>query len=93
MIAASIKLMTQTIDGCLILNLLVRRRAKLCQTAIATLQCLLLKCEHFNQIFQAQPQLCFSQPKYYLGLGKRLTQNDLVRKGLKAELHPKGGHL
>ena len=37
-IKASIKLMTQTMDGCLILNKLGRRRVKLCQRVMATLQ-------------------------------------------------------
>ena len=36
---ASIKLMTQTIDWCLILNKLGRRRVKLCEKVMATLQC------------------------------------------------------
>ena len=36
---ASIKLMTRTMDGCLILNKLGRRRVKLCQRVMATLQC------------------------------------------------------
>ena len=39
MMIASIKLMTRTMDGYLILNKLGRRRLKLCQRVMATLQC------------------------------------------------------
>ena len=37
-VLASLKLMTQTMDGCLILNKL-GRRVKLCNRVMATLQC------------------------------------------------------
>ena len=37
MMTAGIKLLTQTMDGCLILNKLVRRRVKLYQRVMATL--------------------------------------------------------
>ena len=47
-------------DGCLILNKLVRRRVKLCQRVMATLQCSLMKCKHFYQVFPVQTQLCSS---------------------------------
>ena len=36
---ASIRLMTSTMDGCLILNKLGRRRVKMYQRVMATLQC------------------------------------------------------
>ena len=35
---ANIKMMTQTMDGCLILNYLGRRRVKSCQRVVTTLQ-------------------------------------------------------
>ena len=59
---ASIKMMTRAMKGCLILNKLGRRRMKLChcQRVMATLQCWLLKCEHFYQVFPALPKLCSS---------------------------------
>ena len=80
---ASIKKKTPTMDGCLILNKLGRRRVKLCQRVTATLQCQLSKCKHFYWVFPALPKLCSSKPQYSLGQRKRLTQNYLVQKGLR----------
>ena len=47
-------------DGCLILNKLVRRRVKLCQRVMAILHCSLMNCKHFYQVFPVQTQLCSS---------------------------------
>ena len=53
---ASIKLMTRTMDGWLIMNKLRRRRVKLCQRVMATLQCKVSKCEHFDRfVFLPHP--------------------------------------
>ena len=60
MLIASIKLLTRMMDGCLILNKLGWRRVKLCLRVMITLQCWLLKCEHFYQIFPVPSQLCAS---------------------------------
>ena len=39
MMTANIKLMTQTMVGCLTLNKLGKKRVKLCKRVMATLQC------------------------------------------------------
>ena len=60
---ASIKLMTRTMDGWLIMNKLRRRRVKLCQRVMATLQCKLSKCEHFDRfVFLPHPSFAPLSP-------------------------------
>ena len=56
MMTASIKLLTQMMDGCLILNKLGRRRVKLYQRVMATLQCYLLKWSIFIGFFLSHPK-------------------------------------
>ena len=55
---ASIKLMTQMTNGCLTLNKLGRRRMKLCQRMMATLQC--QNVSTFIRFFPAPTQFCSS---------------------------------
>ena len=81
MMKLSIKLMTWTMNGSLILNKLERRRVKLYQRVMALLQCQLSKCEHFYHC--PTLILLFFAPKLHqLGVVTRLTQNYLVQKVL-----------
>ena len=78
---AGIKLMTQTMDGCLILNKLGRRRLKLCQRVMATLQCYLSKCEHFFRVFLPHPNFAPLSPKFTWARGSDPLRITWYKKG------------
>ena len=71
---ASIKLMTGTMDGRLILNKLGRRRVKLCQRVMATLQCYVRICIVFFSC--PTPNVLLLAP-ILLGLGEA-THSELL---------------
>ena len=81
MMTASIKLMTRTMDRCLILSKM-RRRVKQCQRVMATLQCKLSKFEHFDRFFLPLPNLSLLSPSVTQARGSDSIRNYLVRKGL-----------
>ena len=81
----SIKLMTQMMDGCLILNKLQRSRVKLCQKVMAALQCQLSKCEPFLSCFFFYCPTLTLPPKS-LGLGEATRLEPLGKKSVRPHL-------
>lgn len=81
----SIKLMLWVMNGCLILNKLVRRRVKLCWRVMTTLLCELSKHEHFHCFFPCPALTSLLLAPKLLGPGTQLTQNHLVWKMLNSK--------
>ena len=79
----SMKLMTQTMDGRLILNNLQRSRVKLCQKVTAALQ--RQNVRHFYHVFFKNCPTLTLPPKL-LGLGEATRSEPLAKKHVRPHL-------